>query len=347
MRLSLAVGLNNLNSTPNVKVSGTAEANLQLNGSFAGTEGDFPGIDADLHLNWSIDSENPSAAPPEVSIDNVYLDLGKFLSNVVKPVFEKIQIFTEPLAPILEVLGYPLPGLSDLSHLAGGDDVDLLDLGGVAALVTGFGPLYDLVHKVLNVIDKLNDFDVGDTVRMKLGGFDLADFDLRNVSSAVDPTNLNVRNLTDLSPSNLVGIAQSLAEKIDELPLSDDRKELVKGFAEQLNNGFSIQFPILEHPESAVFPLLLGRDSDLFTLDAEMHVSAQGSVATGYSFFGIGIDFGGEVEIDTKFKFAYDTFGLRSLISDLAAWQHFGRDGRRRYRRRLLCGRRFLLQARR
>lgn len=316
--LTLAVGLNNLNSVPDVKVSGTAEANLQIDGSFAGTEGDFPGIDADLHLFWSIDSEDPSAAPPEISIENVYLDLGKFLTNVVKPVFEKIHLFTQPLAPILEVLGYPLPGLSDLSHLAGGDDVDLLDLGGVAALVTGFGPLYDLVHKVLNVIDKLNDFELGDTVRMKLGGFDLADFDLRNMASAVDPTNLNVRNLTDLSPSNLVGIAQSLAENIDQLPLSDEDKELIKGFAEQLNNGFSIQFPILEHPESAVFPLLLGRDSDLFTLDAEMHVSARGSVATGYSFFGVGIDFGGEVEIDTKFKFAYDTFGLRSLISDLA-----------------------------
>jgi len=317
--LSLAVGLNNLNSIPAAEVSAMAEANLQLDGSFAGTEGDFPGIDADLHLTWSIDSENPNAAPPDVSIDNVYLDLGKFLSNVVKPVFEKIQIFTHPLDPILEVLGYPLPGLSDLSRLAGGDDVDLLDLGGVAALVTGFGPLYDLVHKVLNVIDKLNDFEVGETVRMKLGGFDLADFDLRNTATAADPTNLNVRNLTDLSPSNLVGIAQSLAEKVDELPLSDEEKELIKGFAEQLNNGFSIQFPVLEHPESAIFPLLLGRDSDLFTLDAEMHVSARGSVATGYSFFGVGIDFGGEVEIDTKFKFAYDTFGLRSLISDLAA----------------------------
>ena len=40
-------------------------------------------------------------------------------------------------------------------------------------MVTGFGPLYDLVHKILNVIDKLNDFEIGDTVRMKLGGFDL------------------------------------------------------------------------------------------------------------------------------------------------------------------------------
>ncbi len=50
-----------------------------------------------------------------------------------------------------------------------------------------------------------------------------------------------------------------------------------------------------------------------------MHQNASGSVASGFSIFGIGIDFGGDVEIDSKFKFAYDTFGIRNLISDIAA----------------------------
>jgi hypothetical protein len=279
--LSLNVGLSGLNAIPQVDVAGTADLNLRLSGNFAGTDNDFPGIDSDLHLHWVIDSENPNAAPPQVWFDNVYLDLGKFLSNVVQPVFEQIHVFTQPLDPVLEVLGYPLPGLSQLSRAIGGDDVDLLDLGGVAATVTGFGPIYDLVHKVLDVIDKLNDFELGETVRLSLGGFDLAGYDLRTVPSAGNVANLNLRNLTDLSPSGLIGVGQSLASKVDELPLTSEQKELVKGFAEQLNNGFNISFPILEDPASAVFPMLLGRDGDLFTLDAEMHLTARGSVATG------------------------------------------------------------------
>jgi len=317
--LSLAVELNNISTAPQVVISGSADANLRLSGSFAGTENDFPGIDSDLHLHWVIDTENPSAAAPDVWFDNVYLDLGDFISNVVKPVFETVHQFTQPLAPVLEVLGYPLPGLTDLSRLVGGGDVTLLDLGGVAATVTGFGPLYDLVEKVLEVIDAINQFEVGDSVRLKLGGFDLDSFDLRNVAAAGNPLNTSLRNLTELSPSNLIGIAQSLASKIDDLPIGNEEKEFLKGFAEQLNNGFSVRFPILEDPASAVFPMLLGRDGDLFTLDAEVHQNAKGSVATGFSVFGIGVDFGGEVEVDTKFKFAYDTFGIRNLISDIAA----------------------------
>ncbi len=317
--LSLAIELNNISTSPQVVITGSADANLQLSGSFAGTENDFPGIDTDLHLHWAIDTEDPSAAAPDVWFDNVYLDLGDFISNVVKPVFENIHYFTQPLAPVLEVLGYPLPGLTDLSRLVGGGDVTLLDLGGVAATVTGFGPLYDLVEKVLEVIDAINQFEVGDSVRLKLGGFDLDSFDLRDVAAAGNPLNTSLRNLTELSPSNLIGIAQSLASKIDELPIGSEEKEFLKGFAEQLNNGFSVRFPILEDPASAVFPMLLGRDGDLFTLDAEVHQSAKGSTATGFSVFGIGVDFGGEVEVDTKFKFAYDTFGIRNLISDIAA----------------------------
>lgn len=317
--LSLTADLDGLSTTPALIVTGSAIANLHLAGSFAGTNNDFPGIDTDVHLNWNINSQDPNAKAPDISFDNVDLDLGKFISNVIAPVFQDIQYVTEPLNPIEQVLGYPLPGLSDLSHIIGAGDVTLLTLGGIAATVTGFGPLYDLLQKVNGVVNQFNQFDPsGATILLPLGGFDLSTYDLRNVTSAADPTNLAVQNLTDLSPSDIVGVAQSLAANIDKLPLSDSEKQFIDGFTSQLNNGVDLEFPILQNPAGAVFPLLLGHDTDLFTLNADLHTEAAGSAASGYSIFGVGIDYGGEVQVDTHFKFAYDTFGLRSLIKDIA-----------------------------
>src|SRR5690606_3297407 len=83
-------------------------------------------------------------------------------------------------------------------------------------------------------------------------------------------------------------------------------------------NGFDVSFPILDSPQDAVFGMLLGRDSDLFTLTAEADFEAEGSLATGLSVFGLGVTFDGEVSVDTRFKFAYDTFGLRTLMNNLA-----------------------------
>ena len=64
--------------------------------------------------------------------------------------------------------------------------------------------------------------------------------------------------------------------------------------------------------------MLVGQDSDLFTLTADYVVNSQGSALPSFSVFGIGVEFGGEVHADAHFKFAYDTFGLRQLTSHLA-----------------------------
>ena len=84
--------------------------------------------------------------------DNVYLNLGKFLSKVAGPVFEAIQTTTEPVKPVEEILRYPLPGVSDLSKAVGGGDVTLLDIADLIAPFTNYGPLWDLIHSVGDLI---------------------------------------------------------------------------------------------------------------------------------------------------------------------------------------------------
>ncbi len=138
--LTMTVLVDKLASTPTASFTGSAQANLRLAGSFAGTGNDFPGINTDLHVNWTLSSSNPSANPPDVSFDNVSLDLGKFLSNVVGPVFSDIQLVTKPLEPVLDVLEYPLPGITDLEKLLNPSaKFDLLDLAKVVGTVFGLG----------------------------------------------------------------------------------------------------------------------------------------------------------------------------------------------------------------
>jgi hypothetical protein len=320
--LYLTVMVDNLTSTPTFKIDGGTDLNLQLTGSFAGTGNDFPGIDAQFHMQWDISSDNPTANEPEVEFDNVYVDLGKLISSVVGPVFQKIEEFGEPIRPLNEILNQPLPGLTELSKLAGGGDVTLLDLGGIVAPYTGYGPLYDLVQTAIEVHYLIDHSPITDTVKVPMGGFDLDNdaYDLRSVLPAGDISNLSLKNLTnfELTPSNLHNVVNSVDQLVAGLDIDQQWKDEFSELTAPLHNGFFAQFPVLDHPEQTIFNMLLGRESDLFTLDAEAHVDAEASFATGYSIFGLGIEVGGHVDFDGKMHMAYDTFGVRKLMNDIA-----------------------------
>ena len=124
--------------------------------------------------------------------------------------FESIQTTTAPLEPIQEILRYPLPGLTDLSHVVGGGDITLLDLADVVAPYTGYGPLWDLIHSVGDLVYAIDQIELGDSVRLPLGGFNLNNYDLRGIVPAGDVQDLNLASITDLSIDNLRGWARPL-----------------------------------------------------------------------------------------------------------------------------------------
>ncbi len=141
---------------------------------------------------------------------------------------------------------------------------------------------------------------------------------------AGDISNLSLDDLDDISldPTDLSGLAITAAtdikNTINGLNVDQKTKDLLNSLVAPLDNGFDIEFPAIKDPEQAVFNLLLGKDSDLFSITADANLTAEGSVATGLSIFGMGIEFSGSVDVSARFKFGYDTFGLRELINDLA-----------------------------
>jgi hypothetical protein len=323
--LTVMMALDNIASgNPTVEVDGDAAINMRLTGSFTGGNLDFPGIDTDFHVNWAFNSSNPELNPPEVSFDNVYLNLGHFISDLLMPVLQNIQDATDPLKPVLKVLNTPLPGLSDLSQAVGKGDVTLLTLAGLVAPFTGFGPLYDMSQKVLTLLDTVQDIQISDTIRLPLGGFNLDNYDLRSSQPAGSVDDLELPNLTSLEidPANIQALGQTFAQTVANLPVPAEVKGVLSDITAGLNNGFAIEFPLLDNPASAIFNMILGKDSDLFSLTADAHIQAQGELApSGLYVFNQEVIFGGEVDIDLHFKFAYDTFGLRELINHLADGQ--------------------------
>ena len=62
--------------------------------------------------------------------------------------------------------------------------------------------------------------------------------------------------------------------------------------------------------------MLVGQDADLAEFHAQFVADAGFKKATPFSVFGYGITVEGQVHIDSKFKVAYDTLGLRELFNN-------------------------------
>ena len=245
---------------------------------------------------------------------------------------DKIHDATKNLDPVLDVLDTPIPGLSDLANLAGLGNVTLLTLAGAAAPFTGYGPLFDLADKATKLLTLVENIEnssgtqLGSTLKVPLGGFDLYNTDLTDLAPAGDIADASIPDITDLSPDDvdaLINSAQDFQSAIANLglpPLVTSLFNQVTAGLETNKNQFSIDFPILDDPAHVVFNLLLGRDSDLATLTAKAHVVSEADLGpTGLSILGQGIDYHGSVNLDLNFKFAYDTFGVRELINQIAS----------------------------
>ena len=319
--------VSNLTGAPTIKLDGSADANLRMAGSFAGTNGDFPGISTDFHLHWGLSSANPNAGAPTVAFDNVSLTFGTFLSNVLRPALDAVQDAIDPVEPVFDLLGTEVPGISDLSEAAGEGPITMADLAVVGSQVAGYGPLGELAGKVVNVLNTVNSLQLGPNISMPLGGFDLngaANGDLRSAVLAGDFTNLDVADLTQFVAANLnqtaQGAAQAYHDLVNGLSVSQSIKDELNGLVSlPTANGFKLNFPVLDDPASVVFSMLLGQDSDLFYLEANADVDLEGSRASGLYFAAQPINFVGQAHIDTHFRFGYDTYGLRQLIRNLAA----------------------------
>lgn len=273
----------------NVIANGDAQVNLQLDTSFNGSEV-LPSIGSDFNLLWEFTNSltdptqpNEFGNIPQVSFNNVTLNLGTFFDNFVSPVFKNIQAITDhfPIQQLVNVLQTRLPVLDNLGRSfldrtgspGGGPDgkVTLLDL---VAIYDPDANL-DFIGATSSFIGLINRVptDIGD-LSIDLGSFNLGAADVRTPEFQISDPNQAI-------PSNIMPV-DDIVQQLDDLlqgvnalaggTATREQIEAAKNFFDDPNNSNDVtdtaglQFPLLDQPINA-FKLLLNQPVDLFLYD--------------------------------------------------------------------------------
>ena len=240
-----------------------------------------------------------------------------------------MQFVTAPFAPIFKLLDEPLPILSDAVELLGDDDgMSLLDVADIILASGGVPAEWKLLAEIAvtlidltNLINGIQPSDPNDTslqnAALQLGNYTVSGEGSTDIRDLLAPGKV----LNDPDWSNLIaalaGTVTPIKDQITNLGLPDGMgdkiNQVLDGFQQAAGNGIDLAFPLFNNFGAAVPQLMLGHDVDLVSFT--MNFFAQGSVPLpSFTFSGIDIDLTGDFTIDTDFKIAYDTFGLREVL---------------------------------
>jgi Ca2+-binding RTX toxin-like protein len=291
----------------------------------------FPGIQTEFQLKWAWTNADPgSGAGTDLTIafQKVQISAGKILGQVLGPIIQQIKKVTDPLQPVIKTLYAPIPVLSDLSHLVGGDDITLVSIAKAFSTIAG-GPDLTFVDRVVEVVKLVSALPVGDDdVLIPIGSFQVAG------SKAVDTTATpdNSESLIKTGSKTLSGDAStdtSLLDALDDKTTSGTRvlnTEDGDGKTESEKAGFS--FPVFQHPAS-LFNLLLGGDVDLVKFDS-------GPLTLGFDWrqeFGpvyapppVLITLHGSASVTLHVVAGFDTYGIRKAIEKVRDGTFEGAD---------------------
>ncbi len=293
-------------------LSGDAKVDLDLLAGF-GTQGvvtSFPTIEVHhFTMDWNFgtgigaDSTDTNSSLEDwgkkagVAFDDVTINMGTFISDFLKPIFDKIRDVGDPIKPVLDVLTYPIPVLSQLS----GSPVSLLTI----AMDLGLAPPgTDTVASILDQLINISDDFAGLTthagaqdagLEYQLGSFDLSNLsggggDLLTAASSLDlipgmkfDFSATAKALEDAFNSGdpVAATAKLLDQMATQIGgstfggfVTNVTDFITSGLSyNKAENGlpkftdFEMHFPLFEHP-SDIFKLLLGQGAniDLFTM---------------------------------------------------------------------------------
>ncbi|ONI92778.1 hypothetical protein ALI22I_02115 [Saccharothrix sp. ALI-22-I] len=278
-------------------------AKVGIDWDFEVTAGPLPGISGSFHLKWEWSlGQKPGDGTPEIAFNHVMLNAGKFLGEVLKPIVDKVALFTKPIQPILDQLYAPIPVLSDLSRAVGGGDVNLVTIAKSFSTIAG-GPDLEFVDKVLRTLQLVSQI-TDDGGAIEIGSFNvLGKAALETENSPDTAARLIDEDSIDPEPTDLRAAidAQNGQEIVSEGKAGDAA-------------GFS--FPILENP-AQLFGLLMGQDVDLVKFDSgplRLAFSYSQSFGPVYAPPPVLVSISGSASVEARFRAGFDTYGIRKAI---------------------------------
>jgi Ca2+-binding RTX toxin-like protein len=285
-----------------------------------GEDAGFPGIQAEFRLHWKWDNAAPSTAGGDadhaltIGFSNIAIDTGEVFGHLLSPIVNKIKQITGPLDPIIKTLYAPIPVLSDLSHLVGGDDVTLISIAKAFSTIAG-GPDLKFIDTIVAVVNFINHFPTCTTTCLiPLGSFDIAGPTALSTSVTPDNTESLISNKKDKSGGSAFDSITGDMDGKNQNTDSESANPLNGPTSKSAKAGFS--FPVFEHPEK-LFNLLLGGDVDLVKFDS-------GPLTLGFDWrqqFGpvyapppVVITLHGSASVTLHIVAGFDTYGIRKAF---------------------------------
>ena len=328
-----------------LKLSGRADIHLAISTSAAASPDTF----LPLQMRFTTDSDwtftdAPVIASPatwggdlHLHFANVELNLGGFLNGELLPIVKDAQKFLKPIQPILSFFREEVPVLSDLSRALGNGPITYRMLARSvlgAALPDGFDNLLDTAITLSDVATDIGNISatqdqVISNAWIPMGSFDVTNPDLKTLpayaisqtlenfttlsTTATVPINLqNIYNwiTTNVQPAGATGLGQDIVNVLTQLGQPDTI------------DGLTVRFPFLIDPGAGLYPLLVGRNTDLVKVTARLQNSRfdlhlpPNPLPFDIAGFDTGIDFKFDLNPDIYVQAGYDTYGLRQYLTN-------------------------------
>ncbi len=327
---SLAQGVNPLKDLhPDIGVD--ANLNLGLKTQLrAGETAGLPSLTANFVMTWTYQIESlngglPTPATPNIYFNNVTFHAGEFVSRFLAPTARQIQTFTKPLQPVIDTVEAPVPGISTLSTATGGDPITMLSilekLGGCDC---------SAIDRVVGVVQFVNGIDTSGNsdLPILIGSFKVAGpatLDApptpgQDHSSAVQPIGTQAIDVGGSLGDFLGGNGQLKGAAASDLSGSGGSLT-----SSSFSAKTGLSFPFLQHP-TQMFNLLLGQDIDMVRYDSGPLVASAGfeynfpPIFIGPVPLAIGVF--GHISLSARLAVAYDTSGIRKVLSDHTSGEH-------------------------
>ncbi len=257
--------LDNLTSTPFMDLfdlSMGIEAMVDLTLEGGTTDPGLPSILVDFFLDWEF-TVNPGDPDPfmgelkDLRFDNFRIDLGEYVSKVLKPIVQQIDEYLQPLDPLIEFISLELPIISQVSELLGQGPVTVLDVIGLFG--EGADTVVDAVDIIIAIRQLVKDIanSPGTSFEISFGSFDV-------LSTGKDPRDKNADIMPSMDGGDITG-AENLDDKIDDSMGESSSEGFFAGILNTLRE-IGVTFPLLEDPLMA-FNLLFGQNVDLVKFD--------------------------------------------------------------------------------
>ena len=233
----------------------------------------LPSVAVDLIAGWDFSVETDvngqiqvDVGEPTVGFQDIRLDLGDFLGKYIGPAIDTVNEILDPVRPVLDLLNAEVPGISQLSEMAGQGPVTMLDLAFIRNPEQG-----ERVRKFINVVTQIS--DVIESIADASGAgeviINFGDLNFGGGENSVDlrDPSWNTQDLGTVFDDASAGF-ESVLGQVGSSGNADMGKAvsgLQRESSSQGLGGLGINLALLE--PANIFKLLIGQTADVITWD--------------------------------------------------------------------------------